>query len=388
MAGLPVVFTGTVRNAGGAISAPAFCNINRFSITPGQEFATTAWCYQRLAPNAPLDPNSAVIANNFWQKIKPSGAVSILDSVPIWIMPANQPTVPVALFTVNPDGVTTRRVAIGEGAWSDQLISQFQAVPVPNDFAPASGSDGEAVIYQIDTHKLWEGWIWAKTGSQVRNSAGALVDEWSIRWGGHEPDLRTSDGTWAPQAPSGIKGGMAAAGIHWLSFTITLGDMAQQAINHPIGVVCPVGSIRSDVWNRPPAWRTDGYPPFTDPNYRAEGCIFRLPANINLDAYPVLAWDGVSVKRLQRLIAEAIRDYGVVLMDQGGGCVGNMEYGFTSQHPDSPPLNDPIISQVLGASHPWGYDNQYLQIPGTNPDPTGDFPWDKLQLLKMNLVSS
>jgi len=44
-------------------------------------------------------------------------------------------------------------------------------------------------------------------------------------------------------------------------------------------------------------------------------------------------------------------------------------------------LNDPVISQVLGADHPWGFDNQYVPL-------VPDFPWDKMQVLKTNLVSS
>ena len=345
-----------------------------FSITPGKEFSTTAWCYNKLAPNAALEPNSAAIVANFVEQIKPSGSVSVLSGVPIWRVPATQPTSPVRVWDENFRPRTD--------PWGVQLTQQFQAgVPLPDNFAPGDGSDAEAVIYQPDTGKIWEGWIWSKTGVKVTNSAGQLVDEWAVRWGGYEASVRTSDGTWAPQPPSGIMPGMVAAGIHWTSFVITLGDMAQQAINHPVGIVLPTGLVRSDVWNRPPAWRTDGYPPVFDPKMVAEGMIFRLPADIDLDAYPVLAWDGVSVKRLQRLIAEAMRDYGIVPMDQGGGAIMNMENGFTPQYPDQPMLNDPVISQVLGADHPWGFDNQYVPL-------VPDFPWDKMQVLKTNLVSS
>jgi hypothetical protein len=72
----------------------------------------------------------------------------------------------------------------------------------------------------------------------------------------------------------------------------------------------------------------------------------------------------------------------MVIMDQGGTAIMNMENGFTAQYPSFPPINDPRLVAVLGNLHPWGFDNQYL--------PTGgpDFPWDKMQLLKMNLVSS
>jgi hypothetical protein len=64
-----------------------------------------------------------------------------------------------------------------------------------------------------------------------------MVDGWYIQWGGYESNIATSDGTWAPQPPSGLKGGMTAAGIHFLSFVITMGDLAQQAINHPTNAI-------------------------------------------------------------------------------------------------------------------------------------------------------
>jgi len=336
-----------------------------FTITPGKEFTTSAWCHQKLAPNAPIDRNSAAVLAKFRSQL--SDVIVGMTGVPIFRVPANQPTVPVRL---NPER---------GGDWADQLRSQFLAVPIPDNFVAGGGSDNNAVIYQPDTHKLWEGWVWTNTGVKVANSAGVMVDQWMITWGGHEADVLTSDSTWAPQPPSGIKGGMSACGVHWLAMTITMGDMAQQAIKHPIGLVCPVGSIRSDVWNRPPAWRCDGYPPQFDPAAAAEGMIFRLPADIDLNAYGGTWWNGTSVKPLGRLIGEAMRDYGLLLKDQGGTAVFDIESPYT--YPMQGNLTvfeyDPIISQVMGAGHPWGYDHQYIGI-----------PWERAQLLQTNLVSS
>jgi hypothetical protein len=361
-------------DAGDRVSASTTAN-SLLRISPGRQFTSNAWCHQRLAPNAPLDPNSANIVQYLRNAVAPSGALYDNLAMPIWIIPAGIPTVAVALYTT--DGA--RRVAVREGPWSDQLISQIQAVPIPPNFFPGGGNDHPALIYQPATHQLWEGWAWEKTGLQVRNSAGVLVDEWLIRWGGCEADMRTSDGTWAPQAPSGIKGGISASGIHQLAFTITLGDLKQQAINHPVGLTIPTGSARSDVWNRPPAWRCDGSPPQFDPNAIPEGAIFRLPANLDLNQYSATAWDGVSVKTHWRIVAEAMQNYGMVITDQGGGWIMQGEDPALYNYPID---TDPILSQVLGAYHPWGYDNQAVS------QDTTAFPWDKLQLLQMKLVSA
>jgi len=353
-------------DAGDRVSASTTAN-SLLTISPGREFTSNAWCYQRLAPNAELDPNSALIANRLVSDMR-AGQSVLYDSMgmPIWIVDPGVPTVPV-------------KVIADSGPWTDQLTSQFAAVPLPANFLPGAPTDSEAVVYQPSTHKLWEGWIWEKTGARVLNSAGQLVDEWSVRWGGHESDVRGSDGTWAPQPPSGIKPGMVAAGIHWISFSITLGDLKQQAINHPVGLVIPIGTRRSDVWNHPPAWRTDGYAPNVGPDLTPEGAIFRLPANLDLNQWPKIAWDGTSVKTHWRLVAEAIQNYGMVIMDQGGGAIMCGEDPFITYGGVNPIDADPILSKVMGTYHPWGYDNQAIHWV--------DFPWSQLQLLKMNLVS-
>jgi hypothetical protein len=346
-----------------------------FSITPGREFATNAWCYQRLAPNAPLDPNSANIVNTLLTKgiaqTNPTDPL-YLTSKPLFIVPANAPTRPVK-YVGNP------------GPWGDQLTAQFAAgVPIPDGFFVEQPYDQEAVIYQPSTGKLWEAWQWNKTGAKVTNSAGQQVDEWSIVYGGYESNISSSDGTWAPQPPSGLKPGMVASGIHWLSFAITLGDCKQQSINHPIGLVVNSGSARSDVWNRAPAWRCDGWPPQTDPNSIPEGGIFRLPANLDLNQYPATYWDGHSVKTLWRLIAEAMQNYGVVVYDQGGPTVAWEDpgvYGPPSASGGSSVIdNDPVLSAMFGTVDGGGYKGQRV-------DPT-TFPFSQLQLLQTNLVNT
>jgi hypothetical protein len=207
-------------------------------------------------------------------------------------------------------------VVADPGAWTDQLTAQFAAgVPIPPTFITVGG-DAEAVIYQPSSHKMSEGWLWDKTGRQVLNSAG----QWQITWGGYESNIRTNDGTWAPQPPSGIKPGMVAAGIPWLAYSVMLGDIQKQSINHPVGMVIPLVSRRSDVWSHPPAWRTDGYPPNIGDDLTPEGAIFRLPANLDLNAFPATAWDGTSVKTPWRLVGEAMQNYGMVIMDQGAKC--------------------------------------------------------------------
>lgn len=362
MPALPIGLTGTVRNAAGATSAPASAIINPFCITPGVEFATNAWCYQRLAANAPIDTNSAAIVNTLLTAVSGSALYNSMG-MPTWVIPAGTPTQAVRVVS----DITNFQDAPGD--WPAFLRSQLTAVPIPPNFFVSPGSDLESIIYQPSTGKLWEFWQMAKDPQ----------GRWCCVWGGYEGSMTTSDGTWAPQGPLGVKEGMVAAGIHWLSFQVTLGDLKAQAINHPVGIVVPTGSARSDVWNHPPAWRCDGTPPQLSPTAIPEGGIFRLPANLNLNNYPATTWDGVSVKTHWRIVAEAMQNYGMVAFDQGGGWLlaGEDQVVYGAGDIIS---SDPILSQVMGAPHPWGYTNQYT-------DPT-QFPFSQLQLLQTNLVNT
>jgi len=158
--------------------------------------------------------------------------------------------------------------------------------------------------------------------------------------------------------------------------------MKQQEIRHPVGMVIPVSATRGGTWNDPPAQRTDGANFGTQ--FTPEGAIFRLPANLDLNAYSATFWDGVSVKRLFRLIAEAMQNYGCVIYDQGGNAIMVAEKGDTPQYASDPYYKDPIVSQVVGPpTVGGGFANTYILL----SDPTV-FPWDQMQLLKMNLVSS
>src|SRR5262249_18794121 len=172
-----------------------------FSITPGVEFTTSAWCYQRLAPNAPLDPNSPGIVSFFLNAAAAAAPLANGMQIPIFPVDGSLPRFPVA---VSPD----------PGPGPDQLTKQFApGVPTPPNFYTENQADAEAVIYSPATHELWEGWAWSKD---------ATTGKWSINWGGYQADLRQSDGTWAPQPPSGIKGGMTAGGVHYTSFAVTV----------------------------------------------------------------------------------------------------------------------------------------------------------------------
>ena len=346
-----------------AASASATALATSIVIRPGVECAANAWVHQRLADDAPLDPTSAALVSKLVTALNASQTtVYCFADMPIYI--------------VGPDTPTVRVVVAGDPEpATDLLQQQFNAVPMPNPntFVTMDGTDHEAVIYQPATHKCWEGWLWAKTGRRTTDSTGATVDEWQVTWGGYIDRLDQNPGWFVTDPTTGQKGGMLATGITWLGIGITIGDLLQQSINHAIGIIIPTLYVRAlpgliPTWNQPPAQRADGFH-FTDPNNIPEGAIFRLPRNLDLNTYPATQWDGVSPKSVFRLIAESMQNYGCVVYDQGGTGIFVSEKGDTPAYPVNPYSQEPLAS-IMGAG--------YMAL--------NEFPWSKMQVLKMNLV--
>jgi hypothetical protein len=98
----------------------------------------------------------------------------------------------------------------------------------------------------------------------------------------------------------------------------------------------------------------------TDPNAIPEGARFRLDPTLNIDA--------LNLPPMTKMIAKAAQTYGMVVRDQTGHAISlfaenYIQYGTT----------DPYTS-------PGGF------FGGPYPNPVlKAFPWDRLQLLKMDL---
>jgi len=328
------------------------------SIQPGREFAAGSWPHTPLAPNAAIDPQSAALVSAFVNMLNVSQrtVVYVLFGMPVYVVPADQPTVRI-------------KAASGDSAKDAWLQAQWNAVPMPdpNNFIRKQPDDWEAIIYQPSTGLYWEFWLLDKTGNKTTDSAGNSVDEWQAVHGG-QMNIRTNDGSWRTDPRTGNKPGMYGAGINALALLITYNDVAvKQKIAHPIGCTLNIGFCAS-VWNQPPAMRTDGQAGPTPPAI-PEGAIFRFPADLDLNAYPALAWDGKGPKSLWRLVAEAIQNYGLVPYDQSPVTIIMAE---NTTHYTGTDLFDQWCNQ-------YGFGG--YTIPG-------DVPWDKLQLLKFNNLLS
>jgi hypothetical protein len=321
------------------------------TIAPGNEFTADSYVHQRLRDDAPIDERSDIWVKDLQDQIKTHYGKPTVNfdqySPPIYIVPENQPTV----------RVLAQRAF--DKAWSfPPLQALWNDVPLPENLAPARGTDRDAIIYQPSTGRYWEFWILEKTGRKVKNSAGQTVPEWQAAWGGQIRDLKSNPG-YFPTTPEGYKFGTAATGLALLGGLMTIEEQQKGRIEHALHFAIP--KSRSSVWTHP-AQRTDGNNP--DENAIPQGVTFRLPADLDLDA--------LDMDPYARMVAKAVQKYGMVLRDTAGSVT------FYAEKP-----------KEEGSAHPYYGKNGILRCPDSvfswscsASSRLEGFPWDKLQALK------
>jgi hypothetical protein len=281
---------------------------------------------------APLAPDSAEIVTALARQVaaervaRRGPAIATTQySVPIYTVPAGQPTVPVRL--------DCPYLAISlRAAWS--------AVPLPAEAQPAGGRDRHLVVWQPSSDRLWEFW---------HLSAGA--DGWQAEWGGAIENVSESTGVYGPESWPGAwpTWGATASSLSVLGGLITLGDLERGRIDHALAM--SVRDVRAHTFLAP-ARRTDGES--TDPLSLPEGAHLRLD--------PALDLTTLRLSPLALMIAEAAQRYGILVRDVAANVT------FYAQDPVNVAF-DPY----LGAG---GY------FEGSYPQALLDgFPWSQLQLL-------
>jgi len=286
--------------------------------------------------NAPLDPSSPALVGALDATVaaeEQTGRGPWINvgayGVPIYTVPADQPTVRVTLNH-------TPTVPALQTAWS--------AVPLPPDAQPAAGTDGHLVVWQPSADRLWEFW------RLVHGPEG-----WSASWGGAIHDASTNAGVYGPQAwlGAGTDWGASASSLSIAGGLITLEDLALGQISHALAIALP--DVRRGVYASP-AQRTDGQ----------SSAPLSLPEGAHLRLDPALDLAALHLPPLTRMIAEAAQRYGLYIRDRGEIA------GFFGQRP-APAEPNPYTG-------PGGY------LEGKYPNEIlTPFPWSHLQVLKMEL---
>jgi hypothetical protein len=303
--------------------------------TPFRFFSPTSFWNQALSTEAPLDSSSTAVVGAFDQVVAAEeGTASgpwigtTAYSVPIYTVPANQPTVPVRL----------------EHSPEASLSSAWSAVPLPATAKPATGKDGVLVVSQPSTDRLWEFWRLARESGS-----------WHASWGGAIQHVSSSSGVFGTEAWPGAEPwwGVSASSLSLAGGLITLEDLEHGQIEHALAMAIP--GVRAGVYASP-AQRTDGKS--ADPLALPEGAHLRLNPNLDLAA--------LHLPKLTLMIAKAAQRYGIFVRDGAG----NVQ--FFAQDPSSLAVN------------PYTGPNGYFE--GRHPTQLmASFPWKELQLLKMEL---
>lgn len=316
------------RSAGGApTSSP---------IAPFRFFSPTSFWNEELPADAPLDPASDEVVGAFDALVATELETNHgpwIDttsySVPIYTVSADQPTIRV---TLDADVPALQR------AWD--------AVPLPPDAQPAVGTDKDLVVWQPSTDRLWEFW------RPVHEAGG-----WRASWGGAMKNVSTNPGVFGPEAwPGAMKWwGLSASSLSLVGGLISFEDVERGQINHALEMAIP--NVRAGVYASP-AQRSDGKT--ADSLSLPEGAHLRLNPNLNLAA--------LHLPRVTLMIAEAAQRYGIFVTDGAGNVT------FYAQ--------DPIPTGTEPYTGPNGY------FEDKNPNQLlASFPWNELQLLKMQLHS-
>jgi len=302
-------------------------------VIPFRFFSPTSFWNTVLGPEAQLDPSSALVMAAFVAELAVTKNPNINTtswSVPVYVVPASQPTARVNL-------VYTSSPAL-QAAWS--------AVPLPANALPANGTDKHLVVWQPSTDRLWEFY------ALMRGARG-----WQADWGGAIQKASSDAGAYSPGAWPGAttSWGASASSLSIAGGLITLEDLARGQINHALAMALP--SVRGGVYASP-AQRTDGG--VLNPLYLPEGAHLRLDPKLNLAA--------LHLPRMTLMMAEAAQRYGIFVRDYASNVA------FYAQDP-TPTGTEPYVG--LHGCFEGKSAGQLMAA----------FPWSHLQLLKMQLHS-
>ena len=306
------------------------------SSQPFRFFSPSSIWNTEPAADAALDPDSeAMIAaldalQGSEQVAEKGPSINTTEySVPIYTVPADQPTV---------------QVHLSAGYLVPALRSAWSAVPLPAGALPSAGNDRHLVVWQPSTDRLWEFW-------HLRSEEGT----WRAEWGGAIEKASESSGVFGPEAWPGATRfwGASATSMSIAGGLITFEDLQGGRIDHALAMSVP--NVRGGVYSSP-AERTDGTS--SEP--------FALPEGAHLRLDPSLDLASLHLPQVTMMLAEAAQRYGIFVRD------GARNVTFYAQDPTSLGTNP-----YRGSGGYWegSWPRRLLSY----------FPWQRLQVLQMDL---
>jgi hypothetical protein len=295
-----------------------------------------------LPADSPTDPGSREMVAGLAREVRQEQAAGTGPyiqtdsySTPLYIVPAGQPNVRVALDDPH-------------APWRRSLQRAFRRVPIPRRARPAAGSDAHMTVWQPSRDRLWEFW-------QARKER----DGWHASWGGAIKHVSKSPGYFDERAWPGLaetSWGATATSLPVIAGTMLVRELRAGAVNHALALALPAPRAGWFAW---PAQRTDG----TGPSGAIpEGARLRLDPDLNLES--------LDLPRIALIIARAAQRYGMIVRDQTGVAVGLY-------------AEDPVQARKDPYNGPKGFfggqsRTQFL----------AEFPWESLEVVRMRLCPS
>jgi hypothetical protein len=292
----------------------------------GRFFAPSTFWNTPLPPDAPLDPSSGTLS------------AELLREVNDGYSSGQAPTINTTAYTppVYTAGATWPHVRVHLDRPADpgsSLAAAFAAVPLAPDAQADPTTDGNLVVWQPATDKLWEFWRFERT----RGSAQAS-------WGGRLDTVSTGSGNFTGNW------GASASGLPLVGGLILPHELQAGHIDHALTIGIPM--VRAGVYSLP-ASRTDG----------RSNCARAIPEGARFRLDPALDVDSLGLPPAVATLAHAAQQYGIIVRDRSDAVA------FAAQNVNSLP-SDPYPA-LFGGQSP--------------PDLLRQFPWSRLQLVQMDL---
>lgn len=287
--------------------------------------------------DAPLDPRSDRLVASLTAVVergsrtgRPAWIAINTCSTRIVTVPADQPPVRV---TLRDGGLEYKRT----------LQAAFEKVPLPPEAQPSNCPDRTIVVVQPSRDRMWELW-------HARRDASG----WQADWGGATQRASKNPGSYGPQDwPGGqYNWGASGSSMTMIGGVMRLEEVRRGSIDHALTLALP--NVAGGVWAWP-AQRTDGT--LAGPDAIPYGAHFRLDPSVDVDS--------LTAPAATKLIARAAQRYGLIVRERTNFAV--------ELAAEAPPLD---------GANPWP------GLLGTTPDEILEaFPWQRLELLKMDVRS-
>lgn len=224
---------------------------------------------------------------------------------PLYFVDSSTPRVPVTLSGMysNVTGTATEDTKL------TRTTRTTVEVPVRPEFSPANGSDSQIIIVDPVTGDEWGFWQLKKDASGKWTASNGY--HYNVFWDGHPP--RDSS-----NRPFGSRG----AGVTYFSGLIRPWEIRSGRIQHALAFAFGGNSWPSVNWVFPAA-KSDGSS--NDPNSLPEGARLQLDPSLTESDLRARGCNAAAV-----IIARAMQEYGMYVIDQSGSDKIMMEYDGTA----------------------------------------------------------